>query len=128
MIRNEWRFQFEAGSVADAARREAAYHRERYAWWLAEQDRVTAEVERSGVQIREFEVTGGRQKQVVIDPTLQGRLSECDRKMQRHTEEAEQYEMWADAMDAMPTEQIYDLDPEDVRYFRLAGVREVATA
>jgi hypothetical protein len=121
MNRNKHTFQFSGSAIAEAAGREAEYHGVRLAWWTAEQDKATRAAKEKGIEIREYDVTGGKRAEMVIDATLQGRLTECANKIYAHRKAAEQFRIEAGAYAANPT-RVYELDPEDVVYFRLAGL------
>lgn len=120
-VRNEWRFQFSASVISKAAKDEAAYHEERLDWWKIEQERATEQAKAASVVVRKHEVTGGKRVEVVLDPSVSKRLQECESKISAHRAAFDDFKRWADAMSAMQPRQNYDLDPDDVAYFRLAG-------
>ena len=119
--RKEHTFQFTAEQIAKAAASEAAYHTKRAVWWDGEYNKAAEEAKAKGVEIRHYAVTGGNRAQVVIDPTLQGRIEESSSKRSKHQQSAERFTVEAAAYGSQPAATAYALDGEDVMYFRLAG-------
>ena len=60
MKRNEHTFQFTGKRIAEAAAAEADYHHERLGHWLAEQEKAIAKAKAAGIEVREYDVTGGK--------------------------------------------------------------------
>ena len=121
MNRNEHLFQFTAKAISEAPATEAQYHQTRLDWWKIEQGKTTAKAQEAGIEVREFDVTGGKKVEVVIDHTITMRLSECASKIDNHRRWADRFRIEADAYGTQPPGREYDLDPDDVVYFRLAG-------
>jgi len=120
MKRQEHTFQFTGKQISDAAARECDYHTERLNWWGHEQDKAIGAAKAAGVEVREYEVTGGKNVQIVLDPTLQGRLQECANKINTHRTAMDRFQIEAAAYGTQP-ERSYELHPDDIVYFRLAG-------
>lgn len=120
-LRNGWEFEYGIEELADAARVMAAYHTSRLDWWRQEADTTVSKIKEKGIEVREYEVTGGKDAQVVIDPELARRLSECKTKIGKHERKDEEYTSWAEVL---ATEQergarTMTLDHEDVLFFGL---------
>ena len=120
MKRSEHTFQFTGLQIAKAAQAELEYHNMRLNYWGAAQDEAITAARASGVEVREHEVTGGKNVQIVIDPTVQSRLNECSAKINTHRASADRFQIEAAAYGTQP-ERTYELHPDDVVYFRLAG-------
>jgi hypothetical protein len=120
MKRSEHTFQFPGKRISAAAAAEHTYHTERGKWWEAEQGTAIAKAKTAGVEIREYDVTGGKRADVILDPSVAARLTECANKIQTHRRAADQFQIEAAAYGTQP-ERVYDLHPDDVFYFRLAG-------
>jgi hypothetical protein len=90
--RSTWKFPFGITDVRDAANVKASYHREREEYWALDVTEAEKELREKGVDLREFEATGGKQFQAVIDPARAQRLSEAKAKRDSHKAKAEQYE------------------------------------
>lgn len=118
--RNEHIFQFSGKQISAAAEAEGAYHTARVAWWKDEQEKALAKAKTAGVEVREYDVTGGKRAEIVLDPSVSARLSECVNKIQSHQRSADQFQIEAAAYGTQPA-RVYDLHPDDVLYFRLAG-------
>jgi hypothetical protein len=119
--RKEHTFQFTAKQIADGAAAEAKYHDARAAWWNGEYEKACVEAEKSGVKITHFEVSGGKRAQMTLDPTLQRRIEESAHKRSDHQQKADRYKIEAASYASQPETLKYDLDNDDVVYFRLAG-------
>jgi histidinol-phosphate/aromatic aminotransferase/cobyric acid decarboxylase-like protein len=119
-LRNEWEFDYPAADVAKGARQKADYHQERVDWWTSERERVVAELRESGLEITEYEVTGGQRHDVQFDPKLTKRLSEAQSKIGSHARERDRYAMFARVLAAQDGRPL-KLHPEDVDYFGLAA-------
>lgn len=113
-------FQFTGKQISEAASREAAYHAERLIFWKGEHKRAVDKAKESGLEVSEYPVTGGVYAQMVINPTLQERLTVCANKIHKHRKEAETLTIEADCYGTQP-DRSYELDGTDVVYFRLAG-------
>lgn len=120
MKRNEHLFQFTGKQISEAARAECEYHTKCAIWWKAEQERAILKAKSAGVEVREYEYTGGKGVQVVLDPTVDSRLHKCAQKITAHQKAADDFQIQA-ACYGTQTERTYELHPDDVIYFRLAG-------
>jgi histidinol-phosphate/aromatic aminotransferase/cobyric acid decarboxylase-like protein len=101
-LRNEWTFHYPAGEVAKAAEERRDYHEERRSWWEREREDVLAELKRAGLEVTEYEVTGGQRHDVQFDPKLTKRLSEAGSKIGTHQREADRFAMFATVLAAHP--------------------------
>jgi hypothetical protein len=123
-------FAFMGSAIAKAATAEAEYHEQRLAYWKAEYESAVAKAKAAesavakakaaGLQVREYDVTGGKRAEMVIDPALQGRIRESTNKVHSHRIAAEHLRVEASSY-ATQGDRQYELDGEDVVYFRLAG-------
>lgn len=120
MKRGEHLFQFTGKQVSAAATAEYGYHADRITFWKDEQQKAIAKAKAAGVEIREYEVTGGKRVDVVLDPTVATRLGECANKITSHRTAADRFQIEAAAYGTQ-SERMYELQPDDVVYFRLAG-------
>ena len=124
-LRDEWTFPYPADSVARAAQRKAEEHDERKDWWERERRDVLDELKRAGLEVTEYEVTGGQRHDVQFDPKLTKRLSEATSKIDRHRRDAERYWMFADVLGDQGDRSL-DLHAEDVHYFGLSETARVS--
>jgi hypothetical protein len=119
-MRDKHTFQFTGAEIARGARAERDYHRDRAAWWEAEQVLAVAAARKSAVEVREYAHTGGTHCQIVVDHTLDTRLRECGMKIGEHRRAVDEFDILARQYASNP-DRSYELDPGDVAYFRLAG-------
>lgn len=120
MKRNEHLFQFTGKQISEAASREAAYHAERLLFWTKEQREAIEKAKAAGLEVSEYPVTGGVHAQMVINPTLQERITQCANKIHRHRQAPDHLQIEADCYGTQG-DRSYELHPDDVLYFRLAG-------
>lgn len=131
--RSEHRFQFSASQIAAAAKQEAEYHEARVKFWQAEYASAVQTVRATaGVEIKEVAVTGGMRADVVVhygDPSAYRRMQEAFGKIQDHRVAAERYRtdervygsQVGGAEARVMRDPAYELDTDDVHYFRLGG-------
>jgi hypothetical protein len=129
-LRNGWKFRYTVKDLLDASTDRVAYHGDRLTFWREERDRTIELAKQTGVQVREHQVTGGKRADLVVDVTLGARLHECDGKIDKHEKLGEEYGVWEDVLGAMPPDQVYDLDAQDVLFFALtkSGMGEEETS
>jgi hypothetical protein len=120
MKRNEHLFQFTGKQISEAATAESTYHNERVTWWKAQQGAAIKKAKEAGVEVREYDYTGGKGVQVVLDPSLVSRLHDCATKITSHKKASDDFQIQA-ACYGSQLERSYELHPDDVIYFRLAG-------
>jgi len=118
--RHQWSFEFNATELADAADRKIAHHTERLGWWNTEADAAEAQLRATGVEFREYSQTGGSRLDVVIDPGLSKRLSECKQKIEHHRDRLDEFTTYKAMFERDPV-ATFQLDTDDVRHFGLVG-------
>ena len=120
MKRNEHTFQFTGKQIADAAKAECSYHRERLTYWQVQQETAITDAKTAGVTVQEIAVTGGKRVQMYADQRIQERLSIAGSKIDAHRVAADRFQIEAAAY-ATQADRAYELHPDDIVYFRLAG-------
>ncbi len=118
--RNEHLFQFTGKQISDAAGREASYHADRVIFWKREHRLAIENAKEAGLEVSEYPVTGGVHAQMIINPTLQERITVCANKLHKHRKAADELQIEA-ACYGTQGDRTYELHPDDVIYFRLAG-------
>ncbi len=53
MLKDEWRFDYTAAKVADAARAKIAYHESRLAFWMGKREEIIATIRAEGIEVDE---------------------------------------------------------------------------
>ncbi len=120
MKRSEHTFQFTGKQISEAAYSEYLYHQSRLDYWIEEQEKAIVKAKASGVDVREYDVTGGKQVNIVVDPEVNSRLQICAQKINSHRSSADKFKIEAAAYGTQ-AERVYECQPDDVIYFRLAG-------
>lgn len=120
MNRHTHRFRFVGQQIAEACAANVEYHDSRVAFWVKERSDAIDACKTAGFTVKEYTVTGGTRAEMVVDPTLQRRVDEAVNKIATHQAARDRFRVEAGAYGAQPTRD-YELDPDDVVYFRLAG-------
>jgi len=101
MKRDEWKFEYTAARLAEAADSKIAHHGERLAFWKAKRDEVLSTIRTEGLEIDEKIVVGyqspksrdwERANRVSVRDDLRQKLDEVLDKLRHHTEQLTQYE------------------------------------
>jgi hypothetical protein len=122
--RGDWLFVYPVGEVLAGAQGKLAYHEKRVTFWQAEREQAVEAVKGAGFQVREYEVTGGKDTQVVVDPTLQARLGQCSGKLREHQAKVKEYRQWVATLETQRPEEHIDLTMDDALFFGLAKQEE----
>ena len=125
MQRNEWKFDYTASALAEAAQVRLAYHHERLSFWNAKREEVLANIRSEGIEVDEKIVLGYRNPKsrdwerggkVMIRNDLQQHLEEVYEKLHWHTEKLSGYEAWQQVLAANPENRL-SLDVDDWQFF-----------
>lgn len=125
MSRDEWKFDYTAARLAEAAVAKCAWHAERLAFWRGKREEVMAKIRAEGLEIDEKIVLGFANPkardwsdgaQVMIRNDLQKDLAECHEKLRHHTAALAQYDGWRQVLQANPESRLA-LDIADWVFF-----------
>lgn len=125
MQRNEWKFEYTASKLADAALAKINWHKERLDWWKNKKDEVFATIRSEGLKVDEkisLEFNNPKSRdwergaQVMVRNDLQKDLDECLEKLQAHTKCLNEYNGWQQVLIANPENRL-SLDINDWLFF-----------
>ncbi len=125
MQRNEWKFEYTASKLADAAQAKIVWHTERLDWWKNKKEVVFATIRSEGLEVDEkisLEFVNPKSRdwergaQVMIRNDLQKDLDECLEKLQAHTKCLNEYNGWQQVLVANPENRL-SLDIDDWLFF-----------
>jgi hypothetical protein len=126
MLRNDWKFDYTANKLAEAAAEKMSHHRERLDWWRNKKDEVMASIRSEGIEIDEKIVLSSYQSpksrdwdrgaQVKVRNDLRNDLDECLDKLQYHTQKLAEYDGWNQVLLANPENRVA-LDIDDWLFF-----------
>jgi len=118
--RADWLFVYPVRTVLESAKAKLAYHEKRIEFWRTEREKSVTAIKAAGLQVREYEVTGGKDTQVVADPSLQQRLSQCTGKIREHLAKIKEYRQWVAVLETQGQDDRIDLHMDDALYFGVA--------
>ena len=113
-----WSFLYRSEPLAEAAKKQAKWHREREAFYAHEATVSEADLRESAVELREQQVTGGPRFQAVLDQEKGERLADQRQRRDRHAASAKTFEAYAAAFGAL-SQVSFHLTIGDVDYFAL---------
>lgn len=122
MNRDEWKFEYTASHLADAANKKKSTHTEKQRWWEDKKAEVMAKVRESGIEIRDSvaasysSTKGGYGPQIEVDEGMQRDLTECQQKIREHEKLVRDYDAWTQVLTANPEARL-QLDHEDYVFF-----------
>jgi hypothetical protein len=125
MLREQWKFRYTAGQLADAVQQKIAHHEERHAFWNGRRETIIAQIKADGIEVNEKSVLqyaspkmrdyqqGG---DIMIRNDLRKALSEVYEKLAYHTGRKDTYDGWRQVLTAN-TALPLDLDMNDWLFF-----------
>ena len=125
MQRKDWKFDYTASKLAEAAKTKHLHHQERFEWWKEKRDQVMAEIRKDGLEIDEkiaLEYVSPKRRgweqgaQVTVRNDLKRDLNECLEKLAYHTGLMADYHGWHQVLGANPEARL-SLDHEDWLFF-----------
>jgi len=125
MQRKEWKFDYTASKLAEAAKTKHLHHQERFEWWKEKRDQVMAEIRKDGLEIDEkiaLEYVSPKRRdweqgaQVTVRNDLKKDLDECLEKLAYHTGLMNDYHGWHQVLSANPEARL-SLDHDDWLFF-----------
>ena len=125
MQRKEWKFDYTASKLAEAAKTKHLHHQERFEWWKEKRDQVMAEIRKDGLEIDEkiaLEYVSPKRRdweqgaQVTVRNDLKKDLDECLEKLAYHTGLMNDYHGWHQVLNANAEARL-SLDHDDWLFF-----------
>ncbi len=125
MLKDEWKFDYTAAKVAEAARAKIGYHESRLAFWKGKREEVIATIRAEGIEVDEKIVLAQRHPkardweqggEVMIRNDLRKDLAECFGKLAYHTELRDSFDGWRQVLEANPENRL-SLQIDDWLYF-----------
>lgn len=123
MKRNEWSFEYTASQLAAAAEKKKNHHLQRENWWKSQKEETVKRISETGIQVHDSVAaqystakSSGFGPQVVIDPTMERDLQECQQKIAVHNTLASEYEGWRQVL-IVNAETPLSLDHSDFLFF-----------
>ena len=125
MQRKEWKFDYTASKLAEAAKTKHQFHQERFDWWKNRKEQVIQQIREEGLEIDEsiaLEYISPKRRdweqgtQVTVRNDLKKDLNECLKKLAYHTELVNDYDGWDQVLSANPEARL-SLDHQDWLFF-----------
>jgi len=125
MQRKEWKFNYSAPQLAEAARAKIDYHSEHLGFWMKKREELMATIREEGIEINEKIALGyvnpkardwDRGGEIMIRNDLRKGLIETFEKLSYHTGKRDTYDGWEQVLRANPDTSLA-LDIEDWLFF-----------
>ena len=125
MLRTEWKFNYRADQLAEAAQQKLRFHEERLTFWRQKKQDVMTTIRAEGLEVDEKIATSfsnpksrdwQRGAQVMVRNDLQKDLEECLEKLEWHTARRDEYDGWYQVLCAQADKQL-ELDIQDWLFF-----------
>lgn len=125
MLRDEWKFEYNAERLCEAAMAKHAFHRERVEWWKSKKEQIVKTIRSEGLEIDEKLVMEHQSlksrdwqnaTRVTVRDDLRANLSECLQKLAHHTERANTFDGWSQVLRAHPSARL-ELHHQDWLFF-----------
>jgi hypothetical protein len=125
MLREEWKFDYTAVKLAEAAQEKINYHSSRLSWWRSRKDEVFNTIRSEGIEVDEkISLTFDNPKsrdwnagaQVMVRNDLQKDLDEVMDKLKWHTKLLNEYDGWQQVLISNPENRL-SLDIKDWLFF-----------
>jgi hypothetical protein len=117
--RRDWTFPFTSSEVRMACEAKFAYHMSRYEHWSDRVEALEAKLKNEGVEFREYQVTGGKQLDVVLDPQIAKELNEAKDKQRQHERSSKEYRAYLAGLSKPPVDVLLRLTADDIVFFGL---------
>ena len=125
MLRSEWKFDYTAAQLADAARAKIIFHDAQLEFWKAKRTEVMATIKDEGIEVHEKVALGfsnpkardfERGGEIVIRNDLRNVLTETFDKLKYHTKLRDTYNGWEQVLSANLANSL-SLDINDWLFF-----------
>lgn len=122
MKRNEWKFQYTASKLAEAASAKRTKHQGKLQWWEDKKAETMKKVTEMGIEVHDSVASnysntkGGYGPEIMIDSGLQRNLTECQRKIMEHHKLVQEYDAWFQVLTGNSESRV-DLDHDDYLFF-----------
>lgn len=98
MSRHEWEFELPVSELADACKIKSRHHTDRLEYWKIELQEAEEALKTSSIQVKEYDVTGGKRRDLSFDPSLKNRFNECEDKIEKHKRKIKEFERYHRAL------------------------------
>lgn len=122
MKRNEWTFQFTTEKLAEATSAKIDFHNSRLLFWQESKEKAMKEARDNGISIAESDAnhasnyTQAFTPTVMVDATIQRRITEAHSKVREHHGKVKEYEGWLQVFTANKGRTL-DLTADDYLFF-----------
>ena len=125
MQRKEWKFDYTAARLAEAAQGKLAHHDGRLKFWKTRREETLTKLRSEGLEIDEKIVLGyqtpkardwERGNRITVRDDLRQQLDEVPDKLKFHTEKFSEYDGWRQILVANPEARL-GLDIDDWLFF-----------
>lgn len=119
--REKWEFPLPVGEIQTAVANRLVYHRERLQWWQEEFDKAEAKLKAEGLTFRNYDHTGGRGVEAVVDRSLSDQVGRCQHSIKAHQNKIAEYEAYAFGLSRKQPGELLPMTPNDLRWAGFVG-------
>ena len=116
--RNRWTIKLNAQRLLENCTERINYHQSRADWWGSERTIAEGRLRSEGIQLKHFETSGGQRTEAHLDPSLAGRVSECQSKEKFHNDAVNRFVAFK-AFFSLAGDEFLELNTDDVLYFNI---------
>jgi hypothetical protein len=118
--RHKWTVKVAAKQLTSCCSERMVYHEGRINFWKTELDASETKLRTEGIQLKHYEVTGGRRTEAQLDSSLSGRVGECQQRLKSNRDAYDHFAAYY-AMFKLAGDSEFELNCDDVLYFNLEG-------
>jgi hypothetical protein len=119
--RERWTVKVGARMLLNCCDERMRYHLERVAFWEAEHAKAEERLRSEGIQLKHFDVTGGRRTEAQLDASLAKRVSECEQRLKSNRDSYNRFAAFKALFKVAGPDELLDLNADDILYFNLEG-------
>jgi hypothetical protein len=116
--RERWIVKVSAERLLACCEERIAYHNGRVAFWESQHADAEDKLRSGGIQLRHFDVSGGKRTEAQLDAGLAKRVGECEARMKENRQAVNRFVAFR-ALFLLTKGQEHELSVDDVLYFNI---------
>lgn len=116
--RLNWTFQYGADVLGEAAKEKREHHEARLLFWETTKAIAEAELRETGISLKDYEVSGGKRIEAIVDQSISNRYNEATERVSSHQFRMDEYARYIRAFAASGS-KVFELTVDDMNFFGL---------